>query len=436
MERSSASREWMTDGHKPLFTCGKITMQNKFYKHIAKVTAVATVLSSVMSVMPARAALITSTSDVMTRVMISVTADHTITFTLPATIDFDRATQTDAIRIDFDETSGFTQSGTWVVGDFTFHDGTARTVQAVAQGAGTVDCTVAAGVDNVCVAIDTTSHAFTIKPSADYTASAAAATVVFTIDGTTADGTLINPSAAGSYATSVGLCDEVAACLSSFTSTHTNTLALGITDSDQVNVTATVDPSLTFDIDTGVAVDSDSAAPYTVALGTMTTGAVSTSDAGSPEVNMIGLDLNTNASGGAVVTVRSGSATGLCSTSVGTDCIEFGSGAMSAGTEDYGICVHELQSTSSGAAFVANANFTGDAVSAASGTTDTSTTCLAASHTLGAGPLTNAAQTLLSTTAPISGGRAEIFVKAAISGVTAAHSDYTDTLTFVATGTF
>ncbi len=97
-----------------------------------------------------------------------------------AGINFDSATQTDYLRVDFP--AAFSQTGTWVTGDFTFNDGTARTVQAVAQGAGIVDCTVAAGANNVCVAIDTTGHIFTIRPSADYTASGAAATVTSSME--------------------------------------------------------------------------------------------------------------------------------------------------------------------------------------------------------------------------------------------------------------
>ena len=51
--------------------------------------------------------------------------------------------------------------------------------------------------------------------------------------------------------------------------------------------------------------------------------------------------------------------------------------------------------------------------------------------------LTTSTQTIYNTaSAPISGGRGEIMVDAAISTATVAHADYTDTLTFIALGTF
>src|SRR3989338_7146886 len=162
----------------------------------------------------AGAATITVASDTMTSIKENTTADHTVVFTLPTSIDFDRAGQTDVLRVDFPSSSAFTQSGTWIGGDFTFNDGTSRTVSStVAQGAGTIDCTVADGVNNVCVAVDTTSHIFTIKPSATFTASATAATVTFTIDGTATDGTLTNPTSANGYISTVEMCDETASCI-------------------------------------------------------------------------------------------------------------------------------------------------------------------------------------------------------------------------------
>ncbi|MBY0376451.1 hypothetical protein K2P96_00550, partial [Patescibacteria group bacterium] len=58
-------------------------------------------------------------------------------------------------------------------------------------------------------------------------------------------------------------------------------------------------------------------------------------------------------------------------------------------------------------------------------------------HVNTVGAVTTTAQNIYdSNSLPISGARAEIMVNASISGVTPAHSDYTDTLTFIATGTF
>lgn len=363
---------------------------------------------------------ITSSKDTLTRTKISTTADHTVVFTLPTGVDFDSTTQTDFLSVDFPHSSAFTQSGTWVVGDFTFNDGTARTVQAVAQGNGTIDCTVSAGVNNVCVAIDTTNHIFRIKPSSSYTASATAATVTFTIDGTSADGTLTNPSAAASYAVDIAECDEVASCSSSFTSSHTSQIAIGIADDDQVTVTATVNATLTFDLDTASGGgNGESSAAYSVALGTITT--TDTRVSGTTDVvQMIVAEADTNAASGVIVTVHNANgANGLASVSVGADDIDSADGTIADGTENYGLCV----ATSGLTGFSRASPYNTD-------------TCAVDSETNGVQGLTTSGENILSTAGSVSGAHAEIIVNAAIAGTTIAHTDYTDTLTFLATGTF
>lgn len=397
----------------------------KRFKKLSKFTSVFTMLamlSVIVAPRPAGAASMTAVKDTMTRLEISTTADHTITFTLPTGVDFDRAGNTDVLRVDFAHSSAFTQSGTWAVGDFTFNDGTGRTINAVAQGAGTIDCTVGAGVNNVCVAIDTTNHIFTIKPSADYTASATAAVVTFTIDGTTSDGTLTNPSSAASYSVDSAMCDETASCTSSFTSSHTGYASVGITDDDTVAVTATVNSSLTFDLDAASGGgDGESSAPYTVDLGTVTT--TDTRVSGTTDtVQMIVVEADTNATGGVVVTVQNtNGANGLVSTSVGADDIDSADGTMADGTENYGLCVDDDGGDLSG--FSIAGGFTGDA-------------CDADSETNVIEGLTTTPANILSTSAPVSAAHAEVIVNAAIAGTTVAHTDYTDALTFIATATF
>lgn len=393
-------------------------MKNKILKLVAKLTAVATIATSVMSVAPARAASLTSSKDTMTRIAISTTADHTVQFTLPTGVTLDASTNVDTLRVDFPHTSGFTQSGTWVAGDFTFSDGTAAVISNVTQGAGTIDCTPTGGTDDVCVAVDTTNHIFTIEVGASYTASAAAATITFTIDGTTTDGTLTNPGTAGSYSTVFSMCDETASCTSSFTTSHTSSIGIAIADSDQVSVTASVDPSLTFDIDTSVA-DGETSAPYTVALGTITTtnGKVSGS---TDSVNMIVLEADTNAAGGVVVTVQNTNGTnGLASTSVPADNINSATATQANGTENYGLCVYTAGLTGFARAGSYNSG-----------------TCATNSETNEVKALSTTAANMVSTTGPVAGAHAEVAVNAAISGTTVAHSDYADTLTFIATATF
>lgn len=392
-------------------------------KFLAKLTTVGVTLGLLGSaVSSVHASAFTSMKDTMTRLKISTTADHTIVFTLPTGIDFDNSTQVDFLRIDFPAT--FSQSGTWVTGDFTFNDGTARTVDAVAQGTTTSDVSCTAGANNVGVAIDTDDHIFYIRPcgSTLFTASASAATITFTIDGTSSDGTLTNPASAASTVVSLAQCDETAACDSAFTSSHTGSFAVAIVDDDSVSVTASVDPSITFDLDTATT-DTNSAAPYSVPLGTLSTGSVTTSNDSS--INGIWVDLATNGGGGAVVTVVSANGTsGLVSTSTPADTIGSSTATLVAGTEGYGVCV---TSSGTGAATASTGTLAAVAPFAS--------TCTAAAHSVGG--LTTSAQSILNSAGDaLAGGRTEIRVKAAISATTEAHNDYADTLTFIATATF
>ncbi|KKS25865.1 MAG: hypothetical protein UU87_C0009G0005 [Parcubacteria group bacterium GW2011_GWA2_42_11] len=201
----------------------------------------------------------------------------------------------------------------------------------------------------------------------------------------------------------------------------TGTITVDMIDDDQVSVTATVNQSITFDLDTGVA-DGETGTPYSAALGTITV--TDTRVSGSTDsVNMIIAEVDTNASGGAVITVRNANgANGLKSTAVPGDDIASADGAMVDGTENYGLCVMSVTQTS-GTLAKASPYDTG--------------TCATNSETNDIQGLTTTGENILNTsTAPIAGGHAEIAVNAAISGVTVAHSDYTDTLTFIATGTF
>lgn len=172
--------------------------------------------------------------------------------------------------------------------------------------------------------------------------------------------------------------------------------------------------TITFDIDTATT-DTQSAAPYSVALGTLTTGAVARSNG---SINSIWIDLDTNTSSGAVVTVLSNS---LKSTSVPGDTIPSATTTMAAGTANYGLCVASTSATTG----------TLNKVSPYNGAT-----CIdGAANTVGLVDGTSR-NILNSNSAAITAGRAQIRVNAAISGTTPAHADYTDTLTFIATGTF
>ncbi len=177
-----------------------------------------------------------------------------------------------------------------------------------------------------------------------------------------------------------------------------------------------VAPTITFNIDTAI-IDTNTPPPYAVALGTLTTGSVARSNG---SINSVWVDLDTNTASGAVVTVTSANAS-LKSTSVPADSIPSASAAMSAGTANYGLCVVASPAAVSGT-FNRVSPYNGTCVDGASNA---------------AGIVDGTARNILNSSgAAITGGRAQIRVNAAISNVTPAHSDYTDSLTFIATGTF
>lgn len=351
-------------------------MKNKIIKLVAKLMTFATIATSVMSVAPARAATPTLMKDTLSRLQISASATHSISMTLPGTGIIPATTG--AIVLTYTDFGTFTGSGT------------------ATCGAGTATVTTSTN------------------------------TVTITSGGTACSGTLTvtgltntNPGTAGSKTVSL---TGNAANLASV-NPITGSFAVAIVDSDQVSVTASVDPSLTFDLDTATT-DTETAAPYTVPLGTLTTAAVNRSNDSS--INGIWIDVSTNAGGGAIVTVQNANgASGLASTSVPADNINSATGTMAAGTENYGLCVSSTTGAptqTTGGPFIDVAPFDGTCADAA---------------TNAVGGLTTTAQSILSTsTDPIAGGRAQIRVNAAISGTTVAHTDYADTLTFVATATF
>ncbi len=194
------------------------------------------------------------------------------------------------------------------------------------------------------------------------------------------------------------------------------TIMIDIIDDDQVTVTASVNQTLFFDLDTATS-NGESSTPYTVPLGTLSAASVTHSDGST--INMITAEGGTNASGGMNVTVRNANGNqGLKSTSTPADYIASATTTMAAGTANYGLCV-----ASSGLVEFARA-------------TAYNTTCSLASGTNAVVGLTSTVADILTSTVPVSAGHAEIVVNAAISGSTPAHTDYTDTLTFVATASF
>lgn len=147
--------------------------------------------------------------------------------------------------------------------------------------------------------------------------------------------------------------------------------------------------------------------PHNIALGTLSMNSVTTA---STHICVI---IGTNVASSTVVTVRD-SHGGIASNSVPADIITSNTATLSAGTEGYGIC---------------STNTSGlTAVSPYNGSCDGS------NHAVGA--LSTTAQTIFTTTGPVTSGFGDVLMKASRSSTTNAHDDYADTLTFVVTPTY
>ncbi|TAK04250.1 hypothetical protein EPO34_03855 [Patescibacteria group bacterium] len=184
-------------------------------RNVHRLIAAATILASVLPFLPARAATVTSASDVMTTLETSAAANHVIAFVTPSGVS-----EGDTVTIEFDadfDTSGLTEDDVDVE-----DDGVDLTTAADCSGAEQA---------SVILAADT----FTITICAGDGGAIAATSEVTVEIGTnaTASGTgtsqIDNPSAAGTYYVSV-----------SGTFGDAGSIALPIGGDDTIGVTATV----------------------------------------------------------------------------------------------------------------------------------------------------------------------------------------------------
>ncbi|MFH1047012.1 MAG: hypothetical protein V1738_01815 [Patescibacteria group bacterium] len=156
-----------------------------------------------------------------------------------------------------------------------------------------------------------------------------------------------------------------------------------------------------------------------VNLGSLDTSIVSTSNGTS--VNSIYITADANSDGGLQVTVTSQNS-GLARISSPSTKITSSSGTLVPGTEGFGICVESVtQGDTSPTLFTAASPY--------NNACNKST-----SHQVGLVDLTS--RVILGSTGYLRGGQAEILVKAAISTITPAGDDYSDTLTFTAVATY
>jgi hypothetical protein len=380
-------------------------MQRNIRSVIARILAIAIVVVAVgIQGSTVFALSLTSLSDVMSREEASTASNHEIKFVTPTG---GGVAAGESISLTF--SADFTGVASLDFGDADF----------------------AIGDSNNCTTANFSEQTLAGTPSGATWGLTTSGSVVTLLSGTgtvTADrcvrfelGTNAATGGAGDTQISNGAADDDDTITVGGTFGDTGTITVDIIDSDQVTTTATVNQSLTFDLDTSVA-DGETSSPYSVAFGTVTVTDTRVSGT-TDSINMIIAEVDTNATGGAVVTVRNANgANGMVSTSVPADNIGSADGTMADGTENYGLCVISVTQTSGALSKASPYN---------------SGTCATNSETNDIQGLTTTGENILNTgAAPIAGGHAEISANAAVSGVTVAHSDYTDTLTFIATSTF
>lgn len=170
---------------------------------------------------------------------------------------------------------------------------------------------------------------------------------------------------------------------------------------------ATAALTLSFDIDVS-STDTETSAPYTVDLGNLTPGSVTTA------TDKIWIDLTTNANTGGYVYVL-GENQGLVSSTVGHT-ISAVTGNLTGQQEGFGVRA-DTTAQSSGGPLVALSPYdnSGEVVGTVPATPE---------------------ELFSSSGAEIIDGRGSILVKAKISDITPSGSDYTETITLVAAGIF
>jgi hypothetical protein len=374
-------------------------------KFISSVTLVAMVLmtSGILNPFVATAASITTATAVFGRLKQSVPAESVVlTFGSPTGIQTGGA---DTITLTF--SSDFTLAAESVT-NFDIGLGNSATCSSATYTDETIALTASAtewGID-----VNTGTNIITLSPETDDILTAGYCIRVEMGTAATTGGT-------GSASTITnGPLDDDDTIVVGGVFADTGTITLEILDDDQVSVSATVNQTMSFDLDVGYTT-GENGTPYQVPLGTLSSGSVSVSNGSS--IKTIYADGGTNSSGGMNVSVRNANgANGLASTAVPADKIPSATGTMVAGTANYGLCA----ATAALTGFSRSAGYT--------------TTCAISSGTNGVVGLTTTAADVLTSSAPVASGHAEIVVNAAISTATPAHADYTDTLTFIATASF
>jgi hypothetical protein len=235
--------------------------------------------------------------------------------------------------------------------------------------------------------------------------------------------TLINPDTSGQY-------------IITWTNDDPGFGSIYVTNADYINVAATVDPFMTFDVGAssgcdGAFVSSD----WDISLSRMNTGRLTAGSGDGEGTQLICTRLSTNGTSGAVVTVRNANgAAGLVSASRPADSIASASAGITAGTPNYGLCYSTVSGDSGHETGLTPA---GVAPSGSLGAfTVPSCTASVVSGAEAVGGLSSSPSEVWRVSTVTSNAFAAVRVKAAISATQPAHNDYSDSLTFVATSIF
>lgn len=174
-----------------------------------------------------------------------------------------------------------------------------------------------------------------------------------------------------------------------------------------VATASTSNVSLTYDLDISAS-DSETAAPYTVSFGTLSVGSVTTA------TNKIWVDIDTNADNGAFVYLYSNGA-GLTSANASYT-INSATDNLTGASEGYGIQIATVTQSAGGPLTKVSPY-------------DNSSENVGVINTTSRNILTTGG-------APITGGRASLYVKAKAATTTPAASDFSSTITMIASSSF
>src|SRR3989339_221800 len=322
------------------------------------------------------AANLTSISDTMTRIQASQTSSHDILFTLGTTTTWDAG---ETIAIDFNEDSGaFMVDGeTSTITDFDINDGTERGVYNTGTS---TDCTGSTGVNDISIGINDTTGVVTLLACPTFTSSNTNVTVNVEYGTAASGGTnrVTNPSA-NTYLINITAAAD------------TGTFAIDILTSDQITITASVDPTL----------------DVTISSTTCTLGTLSLSTIETCQYN---ISVSTNAANGYVSTILDDG--NLRNGTIDIDDVELDND-IDQGSEEYGV-----------------------ATSKATQTIVQYTACTdPASNPHPASAITNSAQQFANANTPVNGDSTTLCHAASITGTTTAGS-YNHTATIIVTASF